>query len=128
MLSVAELRLYEVLAFEANAELRVADLTGKNLNRLGTDTSLFASNDYLLTQEWSRQLMIHPQARDGIRYHSRKNPKKFDYRKNLITRCTTRTAPREDSGSTGVRLSWSPPICLHSSINTRWPSFGDTMH
>jgi hypothetical protein len=79
VLSVAELRLYEVQAFEANAELRVADLTGKNLNRLGTDASLFASTDYLLTQEWSRQLMIHPQARDGIRYHSRKNPKKFDY-------------------------------------------------
>ena len=34
---------------------------------------------YALTQQWSRQLMIHAQARDGIRYHSRKNPRKVNY-------------------------------------------------
>jgi hypothetical protein len=57
----------------------VADLTGPALNRLGTDANLFASNDYAVTQEWSRQLMIHPKARDGIRYHSRKNPRKHNH-------------------------------------------------
>jgi hypothetical protein len=79
VLPVSELRLYEFLAFEVNADLRVTDLTGRNLSRLGTDSSLFASTEYLLTQEWSKQLMSHPQAKDGLRYHSRKNPKKFDY-------------------------------------------------
>jgi hypothetical protein len=58
-------------------ELRVADLTGRWLSRLGT--GLFASTDYALTQEWSRQLMAHPRARDGVCYRSRKNPKKFNY-------------------------------------------------
>jgi hypothetical protein len=32
-----------------------------------------------VTQEWSRQLMIHAKARDGIGYHSRKNPRKHNY-------------------------------------------------
>ena len=57
----------------------MADLTGPALNRLGTDANLFASSDYAVTQEWSRQLMVHAQARDGIRYHSRKNPRKYNY-------------------------------------------------
>jgi hypothetical protein len=57
----------KVLTFAVRRELRVADLTGSALNRLGTDANLFASNDYAVTQEWSGQLMIHAQARDGIR-------------------------------------------------------------
>jgi len=79
VLTVTSLPKFEVLTFAVRRELRVADLTGPALNRLGTDANLFASNDYALTQEWSRQLMIHVQARDGIRYHSRKNPRKHNY-------------------------------------------------
>jgi RES domain len=79
VLTVTSLPKFEVLTFAVWRELRVADLTGPVLNRLGTDANLFASNDYALTQEWSRQLMIHAQARDGIRYHSRKNPRKHNY-------------------------------------------------
>ena len=79
VLTVTSLPKFEVLTFAVRRELRVADLTGPALNRLGTDANLFASNDYALTQEWSRQLMIHAQARDGIRYHSRKNPRKHNY-------------------------------------------------
>jgi hypothetical protein len=79
VLTVTSLPKFEVLTFAVWRELRVADLTGPALNRLGTDANLFASNDYALTQEWSRQLMIHAQARDGIRYHSRKNPRKHNY-------------------------------------------------
>ena len=58
-MSVAALPKFEVLTFAARQELRVADLTGPALNRLGTDANLFASNDYAVTQEWSRQLMNH---------------------------------------------------------------------
>lgn len=79
ILSVTALPNFEVLTLAVRRELQVADLTGPALNRLGTDSNLFASNDYAATQEWSRQLMIHPQARDGIRYHSRKNPRKYNY-------------------------------------------------
>src|SRR5258708_10562740 len=79
VMSVAALPNFEVLTFAAGQELRVADLIGPALNRLGTDANLFASNGYAVTQEWSRQLMNHAQARDGIRYHSRKNPRKHTY-------------------------------------------------
>ena len=79
VLAVTALPKFEVLTFAVWRELRVADLTGPALNRLGTDANLFASNDYALTQAWLRQLMIHAQARDGIRYHSRKNPRKHNY-------------------------------------------------
>jgi hypothetical protein len=79
VLAVTALPKFEVLNFAVRWELRVADMTGHALNRLGPDANLFASNDYALTQEWSRQLMIHAQARDGIRYHSRKNPRKHNY-------------------------------------------------
>ena len=79
VMAVAALPKFELLTFAVRRELRVADLTGPALNRLGTDANLFASNDYAMTQEWSRQLMIHAQARDGIRYHSRKNPRKHNY-------------------------------------------------
>ncbi len=79
MLAVTALPRFEVLTFAVQRELRVADLTGPALDRLGTDANLFASNDYAVTQEWSRQLMIHAQAIAGIRYHSRKNPRKHNY-------------------------------------------------
>jgi RES domain len=79
VLAVAALSKFEVLTFAARRAMQVADLTGAALNRLGTDANLFASNDYAVTQEWSRQLMTHAQARDGIRYHSRKNPRKYNY-------------------------------------------------
>ena len=79
ILPVTALPSFEVLTITVRLQLQVADLIGAALNRLGTDSNLFASNDYAVTQEWSRQLMIHPQARDGIRYHSRKNPRKHNY-------------------------------------------------
>jgi RES domain-containing protein len=79
VLTVAALSKFEVLTFAVRRAMQVADLTGPALNRLGTDANVFASNDYAVTQEWSRQLMTHAQARDGIRYHSRKNPRKNNY-------------------------------------------------
>jgi hypothetical protein len=79
VLAAAALSKFEVLTFAARPAMRVADLTGSALNRLGTDATLFASNEYVVTQDWSRQLMMHTQARDGIRYHSRKNPRKQNY-------------------------------------------------
>ena len=54
VMAVAALPKSEVLTFAVRRELRVADLTGPALNRLGTN--LFASNDYAVTQEWSRLL------------------------------------------------------------------------
>jgi RES domain len=79
VLATPALSKFEVLTFAARPAVRVVDLTGSALNKLGTDANLFASNEYVVTQEWSRQLMMHAQARDGIRCHSRKNPRKYNY-------------------------------------------------
>ena len=51
LVSATELAKFEILMFSVSPELRVVDLTGRWLNRLGTDASLFASADYSLTQE-----------------------------------------------------------------------------
>jgi hypothetical protein len=61
--------------------LKVVNATGRHLNRLGTDSGFFASTDYSKTQAWARSFMTHHQAPHGIRYNSRKNPARINYRK-----------------------------------------------
>src|SRR3981081_527876 len=48
--AVGALPKLEVLTFAVRRELRVADLTGPALNRLGADANLFASNEHTVTQ------------------------------------------------------------------------------
>jgi hypothetical protein len=59
--------------------LQVVDATGNYLNRLGLDANFFATTDYAITQQWASALMIHPRAPAGIRYNSRKNPRRVNY-------------------------------------------------
>ena len=79
VLARSELEGFEALEFAVMGNLRVADLTGRALNLLGTDARLFATRDYETTRAWSKCLMEHPRAVDGLRYPSRKNPKKLNY-------------------------------------------------
>lgn len=52
--------------------LRLADLRGPALQRLGGDAQVTASSDYQgLTQHWSRAIWEHPENVDGILYLSR---------------------------------------------------------
>ena len=64
---------------EVRGSLKVLDATGKHLNRLGMDANFFATTDYSVTQNWARALMTHRQAPTGIRYNSRKNPRRINY-------------------------------------------------
>jgi RES domain len=77
--SLNDLKTYEVCEIAVRRSLQVVDATGKNLNRLGLDANFFATTEYAITQEWANALMTHPQAPVGIRYNSRKNPRRINY-------------------------------------------------
>jgi len=61
---------------EARRPLRLADLRGEGLARMGADASLAAGTDYTLTQKWSKAIHEHPRKPDGIVYRARHDPKR----------------------------------------------------
>lgn len=54
-----------------NGVLRLADLTGAHLKRLGGDNSLSAECPYDVTQQWSAAVHAHPANVDGFLFVSR---------------------------------------------------------
>jgi len=56
--------------------LRIVDLDGKNLARLGADARLFAA-EHSVAQAWSTALFAHPDAPDGIRYPARHDNQQY---------------------------------------------------
>ena len=54
--------------------LRLVDLTGNGLARLGADSRLTAGGDYAIAQRWSLAFHEHPDQPDGIWYCSRIDP------------------------------------------------------
>jgi RES domain len=86
-----DLEEYDVCELgNTSLSLMVVNATGKHLNRLGTDSNFFAATDYATTQSWARSFMAHPQEPAGIRYNSRKNPRRINYA--LFGRPETKTA------------------------------------
>ena len=67
------LKEFDVCEIRLAHPLRVVNLSGKQLNLLGTDANIFASLAYEITQRWASLFMEHPDAPHGIRYPSRKN-------------------------------------------------------
>lgn len=59
-----------LLRFEGSA-LRLADLTGASLKRLGGHAGLSGTASYRLPQRWSQALHAHPDTVDGFVYMSR---------------------------------------------------------
>jgi hypothetical protein len=60
----------------ASRELRVVDLRGPGLARIGADARLL-TGDYRVAQRWSRALWEHPDQPDGIYYRARRDPDRF---------------------------------------------------
>lgn len=63
-----------LVTFAAGAQggvLRLADLTGPHLKRLGGDNSLSADYPYTVTQQWSAAVHAHPRGVDGFIFVSR---------------------------------------------------------
>lgn len=53
--------------------LRLVDLTGSGLARIGADARL-TSSDYGISQRWALALWAHPEQPDGILYPARRDP------------------------------------------------------
>jgi len=77
--SLSDLASYDICEIEIRRSLPVLNATGKHLNLVGTDANFSATTDYAITQAWASALMTHPQGPAGIRYNSRKNPRRINY-------------------------------------------------
>ena len=60
-------------SIEAIRPLRLVDLTGPGLARVGADERL-CSGDHEVAQRWAREFWHHPEAPDGLRYRARHDP------------------------------------------------------
>lgn len=58
----------------ARRPLRLVDVTGHHLAQLRVDSNIFATTDYPATQAWSNAFFAHPDAPDGLLFHSRHDP------------------------------------------------------
>lgn len=66
-------RKVSVLSTATGEALRVVDLTGDGLARIGADARLCCS-DHRVAQRWALALWSHPDEPDGLLYRSRRNP------------------------------------------------------
>ncbi len=73
------LKEFDICEIRLARRLKVVNLTGKQLNLLGTDANIFSSLAYHLTQRWASLFMQHPDAPHGIRYPSRKNQRLYNF-------------------------------------------------
>ena len=72
--------------------LRLVDLTGAGLARIGADARLTSETDngYALSQRWALSLHEHPDRPDGLLYRSRHDPSRlcaaiFDRAEDALT-------------------------------------------
>ena len=72
--SEAELRAREIAIVTCTRRLRLVDLRGKGLARMGADAALTSGLDYELAQRWALAIHQHPDKPDGIAYLARHDP------------------------------------------------------
>ena len=74
LLDRRELALRGVARITATRKLRLVDLRGEGLARIGADAALTTGPDYELAHRWAHALHDHPTAPDGIAYRARHDP------------------------------------------------------
>lgn len=74
LLALRPLKQFCLSAVRAKRPLRLVDLTGPGLRRLGVDARLTGGDDYQCSQPWARALWGHPDAPDGLLYRARHDP------------------------------------------------------
>ena len=72
--TIAELRVRELAVIAPRRPLRLVDLRGEGLARMGADAALTSGVDYDLSRRWSREIHDHPRMPDGIVYRARHDP------------------------------------------------------
>lgn len=87
-ISEARLESFHVAEVTASRGLKLVDLAGKGLVRMGVDARL-NTGDYRIAQRWSSTFFAHPDTADGILYPSRYDPRQhlaalFDRAKPLL--------------------------------------------
>lgn len=73
VVSWEKLRSRPLAATESERPLRLVDLTGGGLARIGA-TAAISTDAYGKAQQWSRALHDHPAAPDGLRYRLKHDP------------------------------------------------------
>jgi len=86
----------------AQRPLRLADLTGNGLAKIGADSRLF-SGPWEAAQPWSRAIFEHPSQVDGIFYRSRHDPSR-------------KSAAIFDRGVRWIEYSRTPWLSLASEL------------
>jgi len=66
-----ELAMRGFVLFRPRQTLRVFDLDGPELRRVGADARLVAGEDCSISRSWSAALHDHPSRVDGLRYRAR---------------------------------------------------------
>jgi hypothetical protein len=74
--SEAELRARTLSVVRASRELRLVDLRGEGLARMGADAELTSGYDDGLAQRWAGALHAHRRRPDGIVYRARHDPQR----------------------------------------------------
>jgi hypothetical protein len=65
------LRTRNLFTIESVRSLKLVNLFGKNLARLGSDSRLTSGDNYEISRWWAEAIYNHPLQVDGIRYFSR---------------------------------------------------------
>ena len=77
ILTRSALRRRGFAVVRADRPLRLVDLTGEGLFRVGADEGLSAGRAYRLAQRWALAFWQHPARPDGLYYRSRHDPSRF---------------------------------------------------
>lgn len=71
LVSLAQLSARGLATVTSSSPLRLVDLTGPGLRRLGGDGSVVNGLSYRCSQRWALAIHQHPEAPDGILYRAR---------------------------------------------------------
>jgi hypothetical protein len=97
-----DLAKFHIYLIEVVETLRVGELCGSGLPRLGLDNNInTAPKPYTTPQQWSLWVHQHPKILDGIRYHSRHLPNVRC--EALFDRCQTNLSDTDR----GAVIDWS---------------------
>jgi len=112
--SEAELRIRELSTVHAKRDLRLVDLRGEGLARMGADAELRSGTDYALSQRWSLAIHDHKRNPDGIAYRARHDPARTSIA------IFERVAPELNAASTGTLLDPKNAPLLGGILDTSY--------
>ncbi len=114
----ADLERRELARIRTYGRLRLVDLSGAGLARMGADARL-CSGDYRVAQRWSRAIHEHPSRPDGLLYPARHDPSRavvaiFDRARTKLdsTALGTLMTPRNHALRDGILATYGLGLLL----------------